>query len=75
MVCTSEFAWTCAEALAIIHCESREYVDIVNPAGPYVGWWQNLNGSSDPYLQTVEANIKYVAWQRGQVDDPWPACP
>lgn len=75
VVCAAEFSWPCAEALATIWCESRYQADAYNPAGPYIGWWQNLNGSSDPHANTVEAHIKYVAWKRGQVADPWPNCP
>ncbi len=74
VVCAPEFSWPCEWAVRTVMCESGGDVYAYNPAGPYVGWWQDLDGPYDPYLNTVEAHRKYVAWQRGLVALPWPYC-
>ena len=75
LICAEEFSWSCEWALAIVWCESTNDPNAYNPDGPFMGLWQVTNGSYDPYLNTVEAHIKYVSWQRSEVDNPWPYCP
>lgn len=75
LVCNAPFTWDCGWALAVIDCESSGHADAVNPAGPFVGLFQVLNGTTDPYQNAVDAHIKYHAWQRGEVGPPWPNCP
>lgn len=75
VVCAPQWAWPCDEALVIVACESSFNTWAYNPAGPYVGAWQILNGPFDLYLNTVEANIQYAQWKNGDRADPWPGCP
>jgi hypothetical protein len=41
----------------------------------FVGWFQVLGGSYDPYTNAVQAHRQYVQWQRGERGRPWPGCP
>lgn len=76
IVCRPEFTWDCGWALATVDCESSGNPNVSNPAGPFNGWFQVLNGPFDPYLNTIEAHIQYVEWQRGiRTSRPWPNCP
>lgn len=80
IVCNGEWAWLrypngCEWALGVIECESGGNRDAYNPAGPYISIWQVLNGPHDIYLNTVEANIQFVEWERGiRKTSPWPGC-
>ena len=83
IVCSGEWAWIqsagrvgCDWATSVIACESGGNPNAYNPAG-HVGWWQIRNGSYDPYLNTIEANIQFIEWQGPEawrVDSPWPGC-
>ena len=82
IVCSGEWAWLqsagragCDWATSVVACESGGDQYVVN--GPYVGWWQILNGPIDPLLNTIEANIQFVEWQGPEawrVDSPWLGC-
>ncbi len=83
IVCADPFTiwtteWGCLWALSVVKCESGFNANAYNPAGPFRGWWQVLNGSYDPYLNTVEAHIQYWEWQgpdAWRTVSPWPRCP
>ncbi len=76
LVCSAPFTWPCEWALAVIQCESSGNPDAYNPAGPYMGLFQVLNGPYDPGLNAVEGHIQFVEWQRGiRAVSPWPGCP
>lgn len=76
IVCNAPFTWDCGWALAVIECESGFNPNVSNPAGPFNGLFQVLNGPFDVYLNAVEAHIQYVEWQRGiRTARPWPNCP
>ena len=76
LVCSLPFTWPCEWAIAVIMCESSGNPNAYNPAGPYIGLFQVLNGPTDPYLNTVEAHIQFVEWARGvRTVSPWPNCP
>jgi hypothetical protein len=75
-VCAPPFTWPCGWALSVIQCESSGDPNAYNPAGPYVGGFQVLNGPTDPFRNAVEAHIQYVEWERGiRTVSPWPGCP
>ena len=61
-------------ALRVGECESGGDALAYNPAGPYVGWWQVLNGSFDPYENTAQAHRQFVEWQQGLRGNPWGYC-
>ncbi len=69
LVC--QYDWDCGYALAIIPCESGGNPNAYNPAGPYIGLFQVLNGSSDPAVNVAQAYAKYASggWAH------WPNCP
>ncbi len=69
------FTWPTEWALAVIQCESGGNPLAYNPAGPYVGLWQVLNGSSDPYTNALQAHYQYRQWMEGiRAVSPWPTC-
>lgn len=60
----------------MIQCESSGNPNALNPAGPYIGLFQVLNGPYDPGLNAIEAHIQYVEWVTGvRTESPWPGCP
>lgn len=73
-VCAAQYAWPCGWALATSWCESRWQEAVVNPAGPYVGFFQILGGAADGPTNTAQAYEKWLAWQAGVVPNPWPVC-
>lgn len=81
IVCSAEFTWPCSWALATVQCESGGNPNAIGRElyngewQEFRGWWQVWNGPFDPYLNTVEAHIQYVQWQRGERMRPWPNCP
>lgn len=77
LICNDPFTWDCGWALATIQCESSGDPTSVGVEGElrFIGLFQVWNGSNDPYQNAVEAHIKYVSWQRGEVGRPWPNCP
>ena len=71
----SQFTWPTEWALAVIQCESSGDPLAYNPAGPYVGLFQVLNGSSDPYTNALQAHYQYRQWVEGiRAVSPWPTC-
>lgn len=81
VVCTSEYQWSCEWAIAVIYCESRyDYTaighEVINGVDYYfVGWFQVISGSSDPYINTDQAYKQWLEWQSGQrTRSPWPNC-
>lgn len=75
IICTPAFTWPCSWALRTTWCESSWDPNAVNPAGPYRGLFQVLNGPLDPYLNAVEAHIQFREWQQGiRAVSPWPVC-
>ena len=81
LICSPEFSWDCGWAMSTVWCESR-FDPNAQGAEWYQGrlWhfnglWQIAEGPFDPYLNTVEAHIQYVQWQRGLRARPWPNCP
>ena len=84
LVCNAPFTWDCGWALATIECESsgspladgHEWYQ--GQYWHFVGLWQIAvpihEGNEwlyDPYLNTVEAHLKYVNGGTGH----WPNCP
>ena len=74
IVCAPHWTWDCGWALRVVHCESSGDVLAYNPAGPYVSWWQVLNGSFDPWTNTAQAHQQFQEWQQGLRGLPWPHC-
>jgi len=81
VVCDGNYAFPCDWAISTILCESSgdaeaEGQEIYNgEVVTFEGWWQIVNGPTDPVQNTIEANIQYVQWQNGERSRPWPNCP
>lgn len=81
IICAPEFTWPCSWAEATVMCESsgnpNAYAtETINGITyEFVGWFQVLGGSYDPYTNAVQAHRQYVQWQRGERGRPWPGCP
>lgn len=81
IICAPEFTWPCEWAEATVMCESsgnpNAYTtETINGITyEFVGLFQVLGGSYDPYQNTTEAHTQYVQWQRGERQRPWPNCP
>src|SRR3990167_660665 len=84
LVCNAPFTWDCGWALATIDCESsgspvadgHEWYQ--GHYWHFIGLWQiavpeheGYEWLYDPYLNTVEAHLKYVSGGTGH----WPNCP
>ena len=86
-ICAPGTPWPCEWARAVVGCESSFQADawateiyegkrywflgLFQIAAPQLEGYEWLY---DPHLNTVEASIKYVAWQNGEVPNPWPTC-
>ncbi len=82
LICSPEFTWPCDWALRTVVCESSFNLNAYSTETingityEFIGPWQVLGGSYDPYTNTAQAHIQYVQWQRGErPTSPWPNCP
>lgn len=81
IICYSEFAWNCDQALSIAWCESRYNPEAVNPYSGALGLFQMMPGYhwfrfqggywGDPWVNTIAA---YSLWlEEGW--EPWSCSP
>ena len=76
LACAPQWDWPCWWALATIQCESSGNPAAYNFAGPYLGLFQVLNGSTDPMQNTLQAHQQFREWMAGvRQTSPWPNCP
>lgn len=75
IICSPEWTWPCWWARGVVACESSWQTHVVNPAGPYVGLFQVLNGSTDPMTNARQAHQQFREWMEGKRQtSPWPGC-
>ena len=75
LVSQPQFTWPTEWALAVIQCESSGNPAAYNFAGPYLGLFQVLNGSTDPMTNALQAHEQFREWMAGvRQTSPWPTC-